>query len=300
MNVILFGAGASFGAGEIAPERPPLGNALHSELARCFPTSWGALPADLDRLFQQSFEQGMERLWQDHSQVVADLMQHMAIYFVQFRPREFGRTLYCRLVGDLSSCGVLDRIALSTLNYECLLEYSIWNRGLVVNYGDVPMADAVTVWKLHGGCNLLPEGIGASRGISFTRGVSFGTALRPARDFNEVLEFCLGDNALPPAMCLFMPGKPIQVSEGSISAIQQAWRNAVTSAAHVVIVGVHPNTQDTHLWDTLAIASCTLSYVGDAIAFERWAAAHRPNQSNRFLGPTFEKSYDAVLSQLLT
>src|SRR3990170_7499469 len=42
-NVLLFGAGASFGAGDILPERPPLGRQLFGELARCFPSSWGGL-----------------------------------------------------------------------------------------------------------------------------------------------------------------------------------------------------------------------------------------------------------------
>ena len=298
MNVILFGAGASYGAGDIVPERPPLGNALHAELARCFPGSWGALPREVHDLFSSSFERGMERLWEQYSAVVAELMQHMAIYFVQFRPRTLGSTLYCRLIGDLAERGALDRTVLSTLNYECLLEQSIWYRQLTVNYGDVQTLEAVTVWKLHGGCNLLPQGIGAGRGITFTRGIEFGTAIRPASDLNEVFEFCLGDNALPPAMCLFMPGKPVQVSAGSISAIQQAWRNAVAAATTVAVIGVHPNPEDTHLWSVLSVFDGELCYVGDAVAFGRWAKAERGGRKCAILGETFAGAYDAIIQQV--
>lgn len=293
--MILFGAGASFGAGSIAPERPPLGNQLFMELARCFPGSWGSLPHEVSALFSGSFEQGMAHLWANYSQAVPELMQQMAIYFVQFRPLAVGSTLYCRLIADLSERRLLSSITFSTLNYECLLEHSIWNRGLTVNYGTEVDDAAVTVWKLHGGCNLLPEGIGATREVSFTSGVSFGTALRPAKDLNEVLEFCLGNNALPPAMCLFMPGKPIQVSAGSISEIQQAWRESVSGAEAVIVIGVHPNPADTHLWETLAAYSGTLAYVGDSEAFTKWAAAYRSGRQHECIGSTFEAAYDNLL-----
>lgn len=298
-TVILFGAGASFGAGSVVPERPPLGNQLFLELSKCFPAGWGALPVEVRALFSESFEQGMAHLWANYSQVVPELMQQMAIYFVQFRPLALGSTLYCRLIADLSERRSLNSITFSTLNYECLLEHSIWNRGLTVNYGAQPSDGAVTVWKLHGGCNLLPEGIGATRDVSFTSGVSFGTTLRPAKDLNEVFEFCLGNNALPPAMCLFMPGKPIQVSAGSISEIQEAWRAAVNGAEAVIVVGVHPNPDDTHLWETLAAYSGTLTYVGDSEAFTKWAAAHRSGRRHECIGSTFETAYDKLL-QLAT
>jgi hypothetical protein len=251
MNVFLFGAGASFGAGDIIPERPPLGNALFAELARCFRGSWGSLPDEVAALFSSNFEKGMAVLWERFSPAVPELMQQMAIYFVQFRPRAPGTTLYCRLINAIEKTSARERVLLSTLNYECLLELAVWQARVPVHYGEFPHPDGVTIWKLHGACNFLPEGVAARRGVSFASGVGFGTAIRPAKDLNEVLEFCLGDNALPPVMCLFMPGKPIQVSAGSISAIQAAWREQVARAEKVAVVGVFPNAEDNHVWDSL-------------------------------------------------
>jgi hypothetical protein len=47
-KVVLFGAGASYGAGGIVPDSPPLGWDLYDRLCRCYPDSWGALPPTLD------------------------------------------------------------------------------------------------------------------------------------------------------------------------------------------------------------------------------------------------------------
>jgi hypothetical protein len=41
---VLIGAGASFGAGGIAPHRPPLGAELFDRLQKEFPDSWVSLP----------------------------------------------------------------------------------------------------------------------------------------------------------------------------------------------------------------------------------------------------------------
>jgi hypothetical protein len=299
VNAILFGAGASFGVGDIAPERPPLGNQLFTELAHCFRGSWGSLPTEVTELFAENFEKGMALLWEKFSPSVPTLMQHMAIYFVQFRPRSPGSTLYCRLVHAIESAGARERVLLSTLNYECLLEHSIWHMNVPVNYGEFPNSEGITVWKLHGACNLLPAGIATSRGVSFTSGVNFGTTIRPAKDLNEVIEFCLGDNSLPPVMCLFMPGKPIQVSAGSISDTQAAWREKVMTANRVAVVGVFPNAEDTHVWDTLANIPGELIYVGKAAPFEKWRTEFRPDKPATLLAEQFDTAFEPLINLMV-
>jgi hypothetical protein len=293
-NLILFGAGASFGAGEILPERPPLGNQLFAELARSFPGSWGSMPAELNRLFAANFERGMELLWKQFSPVVPGLMQHMAIYFVQFRPRQPGETLYCKLIRQIEAAHGRERVLLSTLNYECLLEQSVWSAGVPVNYGEFPDPGAITIWKLHGACNMFPDGIMATRAASFSSGATFGTGIRVAKDFNEVLEFCLGDNALPPVMCLFMPEKPVQASPSAIGALQAAWRARVMEAEKVAVVGVFPNLQDTHVWNALADAPGHLYYVGGEAPFREWVDQHRSGKPATFLGERFDAAFDRL------
>ncbi len=299
-TVLLFGAGASFGGGDFLPERPPLGNQLFAELSRCFKGSWGALPTDAAAAFTDNFERGMEMVWENWSHAVPTLMQHMAIYFVQFRPRSPGTTLYCRLIQGIEAANARARVLLSTLNYECLLEHSVWSTGAPVNYGDFPTSDGITVWKLHGGCNLLPAGISATRSISFTSGVSFGTSIRPARDLNEVLEFCLADNALPPVMCMFMRRKPVQVSSASVAALQNAWQEKAMKADRVAVVGVFPNSEDTHLWDTLASIPGELLYVGAAEPFREWARQHRQTKPTHILAERFDQAFNDLLQRTVS
>ena len=302
-RVILFGAGASFGAGDVYPvERPPLGDQLFGELARCYPGSWGALPPDIHLKFREKggFELGMAMLWERHSPAVPTLMQEMALYFLQFRPREPGSTLYCSLAKAIKESGTTNQVLLSTLNYECLLEGSIARQSMQVNYGDFPGSDgSVTVWKLHGSCNFLPEGIQATRGVSFTRGVLFETAVRAVGDLNEAVAFCLGDNALPPVMCLFMEGKPTQVAPGTVAAIQEAWRGVVAKAEKVALVGVGPNPADAHLWDALATMPGSLVYVGNEGKFWSWARVHRAQGESKVIADSFNKGIEQLIDEIV-
>lgn len=165
MKIILFGAGASYGGGDIVPDRPPLGSQVYDELIRCYPRSWGAFPPSINQTFRDNFEAGMQILWDKHSQVIPELMQQMALYFIQFRPRAPGSTLYCTLANEIKCKGTADNLVLSTLNYECVLERALSLQGLAINYSNFPpTSDSITVWKLHGSCNMLPQGISATRG----------------------------------------------------------------------------------------------------------------------------------------
>ena len=130
--VFLFGAGASYGAGDILPESPPLGLQLFGELARIYPGSWGALPGDVHDALSANFEIGMAMVYERLSPAIPQLMREMAVYFVQFRPAT-GRTLYCRLIDFLESVPLLDRVLFSTLNYDCVLEFSLLQRHKSLN-----------------------------------------------------------------------------------------------------------------------------------------------------------------------
>lgn len=117
--IFLFGAGASYGAGEIIPERPPLGIQLFTELARIYPGSWGKLPPDIQMAFSANFEVGMTEIYKQLGMAIPQLMRELAIYFVQFRP--VGENcLYRKLVRDLNLAGLSGRTVFSTLNYECI------------------------------------------------------------------------------------------------------------------------------------------------------------------------------------
>jgi hypothetical protein len=72
-------------------------------------------------------------------------------------------------------------LLLASLNYDLLLELSLSAEHMKVDYfNDFPVDGAILVWKLHGSCNFLTEGIQAGQGISYGRGIVFNTGLRPS------------------------------------------------------------------------------------------------------------------------
>lgn len=298
-KVVLFGAGASYGAGGILPARPPLGSQLFGELARSYPGSWGNFPADIRRLFEKDFEQGMELLWDKHSHIVAELTQQMAIYFAQFRASRKGSTLYHYFAREIKQRGVAKDLVISTLNYECVLEFALSDEGLPINYFDSTSSNQeICVWKLHGSCNFLPQGMSAGRGVSFMRGVVFDTGIRAVPDMNEVIAYCFSDNAIPPVMCLYMKDKPLQVAQTAVQELQQRWREQVASADVIAVVGVNPNPGDVHLWQALAQTQARLVYIGNQKTFETWSTENHKQKSTRFLASRFDEGFEGLIAEL--
>ena len=300
MDIVLFGAGASHGSGPTQLGTPPLGNQLYAELTRAFPGSWGSLPTIVDAEFiGRTFEAGMEKLWSNHSSAVPVLMRHMTLYFAQFRPAA-DSNLYSRFISSIrSSKGSLTDMVMASLNYDMLLELAASQQGLLVDYfGDSPASSSKVVWKLHGSCNLIPVDMQASRGVSFTAGVVFNTGLR-AVDPNDAIAFCLSDTALYPAMCLYMSGKHVQIGASTIQTLQDKWRKAVLEAAKVLIIGVAPNIEDTHIWQPIGETPATIGYVGDREFFESWATDQRASSGlTVVLGSRWDQSFSSSLEFL--
>lgn len=96
---IVFGAGASFGAGAIWPSPPPLGTDLYCALVTAYPHSWGQLPSKMDKVFAGSFEEGMDALWNDS--MSSALLVDMTRFFLQFEPPSDHSDNYTRLVKAL-------------------------------------------------------------------------------------------------------------------------------------------------------------------------------------------------------
>lgn len=298
--VVLFGAGASFGAGAILPESPPLGGDLYRALAMSYPTSWGALPASFDEAFRvEGFERGMRLVFDAYGAAIPQLMREMAVYFVQFRPTGH-RSLYCRFIDDLKKTGLLRSTAFSTLNYECVLEYSLLEHGESVGYFPDATADSVVpVWKLHGSCNMFAHEVQAGPGVTYGTGVIWEGGAQAMFDSNHVVEHCLAKTGLAPMMCLYMEGKPLGVSPSVISQIQTTWQSAVSDAEAVVVIGVRPLESDVHIWEPIAATNANLYLVGDQVALEQWCGRKRSTGSSEHLGSQFNEAYPTLLARLL-
>jgi len=296
-DLILFGAGASFGAGAIIPEPPPLGNRLFSELVKNFPSSWGNLPSDITASFREHFENGMARLWTNLPTAIPLLMQHLTLYLVQFRPLSNGRCLYFRLIKWANKERKFSEIYLSTLNYDLILEYCIYSQGIEIDYAPGSLTEKfATVLKLHGSCNFLLQDVSASRGISFA-GVSFDGKIQIVSP-SQAIEYCLGNSALYPAMALYMSPKNVQIAPSQIRAIQEGWKQAVLEAQRVLVIGVHPYPQDSHVWGPLAETEAKLGYIGAEKAFQDWVVGYRKKWESEFLGHSWLGSFDSTLEFL--
>lgn len=294
-RIVLFGAGASFGAGHVLPKAPPLGKDLYAELVRCFPQSWGNLPTEVRELFKTDFEQGMQVLWDKYSQNIALLMRHMTLYLAQFRPDGSRKDLYSSFLGALGN-RLASSVLLSTLNYECVLELSASGVGMKVDYGeDNATSGAIRIWKLHGSCNFLSAGIQANRGVSFTRGLTFEGGLRFVNP-NEAIQYCLSNTGLYPAMALYMKAKPIQIGQFVIHGLQRRWGEHVRQAERVLVVGVRPYPEDMHIWGPLAECPGELGYIGPEDQFIKWNETHRNSRLSRWLGPRWDASFSQSVS----
>jgi hypothetical protein len=294
MRLVLFGAGASYGCGDVSPRPPPLGGQLFAALSRLY-ASWRGVPADVAVLFRKNFESGMAALIERHSHAIAPLMQDMAIFFSMFGFARDASNLYTRIVKAETGGNIL----WATLNYECLLELAVASVGNKIGYfQDPPLTQGeVPVWKLHGSCNFKVSGLEATRGISFSSGISFGAGIEPI-ELSAVRTHYKGNTALYPAMALFAKGKPIAMSPDPVQWAQRRWAEHVSVATRTLVIGVHPNKDDEHIWGPLRRAPGALGYVGDPKAFNDWRATAVQPSASICLGSRWAECESAALKFL--
>src|SRR5437879_3053944 len=170
--VFLFGAGASFGAGNFDPFRikpypPPLGCDLYDALAKQFPKTWGAASrfAGVADEFKEDFEAASERYCNSETSVVSALpaparspADDMACYFATFDPD--GTDLYSELLLALKARSLIAQTVFASLNYDCVFEKAALRLNYRVHYEGIDSTpvvpgDDVRVIKPHGSCNFL-------------------------------------------------------------------------------------------------------------------------------------------------
>ena len=291
---ILFGAGASYGAGSILPERPPLGNQLFLELQRLYPNSWGTITEDLKSAFLENFELGMKMIWDNYSHSVAPLMQNMSEYFIQFRPVN-NASLYCELIKKLASIQKLESVSFTSLNYDIILELSLLNNGFNINYfsPESEVLKEIEVLKIHGSSNFMGTEIYGGKGISYGAGVTFNGGIKATLDSSEVIENYLVQSGIAPVMSLYMEGKPVNVSPQIIAGLQETYKIRCTEAKAIVVIGVRPIMADKHIWDTITSAKGVVYYVGSTADLSTLKEARK---SVVHLGEYFNTSFNNIIN----
>jgi len=291
--LLLFGAGASYGAMGVSPYPPPLGPGLFGQLRKSFPDTWGKVSDEVADIFDNNGpEKGMEALDDDaygHRWDLVQLIRDMAIYFSRFQIQDISQNLYCRFV-QMYSDRILGReMLLSTLNYECLIEYALGHYGIDTTYiGDVPES-AARVLKVHGSCNFIPQNFlagGASMSWTYKGGIS--TAPRFVHP-NAVKQE-LHKAGIPSAMSMYTEQKQNPICPLVLKQLRTDFVKYCEAAKVIITVGVKPNPDDPHIWRSIADSSARIFVIADRESSNRWISEFGKGKAT-WIGDTFEEAW---------
>jgi hypothetical protein len=291
----LFGAGASYGAGSILPEKPPLGFQLFNELKKLYKSTWGSLPNEINILFEQNFEFGMKEIWKLHSHSIAPLMQNMSEYFIAFRPVN-NSSLYCKLIKELISKNKIQNTSFSSLNYDIILEQSLIVNNRVIDYfNNQTSTNKNEVLKIHGSSNYFAHGITAGKGVSYGSGAIFNSGIQASFDTNLILQQNLVSSGLAPVMSLYMEGKPINIAPNAIKEIVKRFKFKIEESNKIFIIGIKPIPEDNHIWNCFEDFKGTLFYIGNKNDFKEFS---RLKIKAIHLGEYFNNSFNKLIKKI--
>lgn len=282
-NLVLFGAGASFGSGSCEPKAPPLGKDLFAELESEF-LDWATLPPHVKTHFAPNFEPGFVRMREEKTleAAIPKMLRQMALYFLRFYPRQ--GNLYRQFAQSLR--GFQHDTVAATLNYEGLLETALEESGIAISYERqmlVTAAPTLLVLKIHGSPNflpLLPPGV--HLGGTFT---GFHTILearcRPIAwahaEHQLKTAAAAGNNAVVPAMALYAPGKDVLYCRKYIENLQQKYADICSKVKHIYVVGAS-HSDDKHVWNPISQSSADLTVVDPSDwTLQAFGSMTRPN-----------------------
>lgn len=292
--LILFGAGASKGCLGIKSP-PPLGDELFNDLCVRFPTTWNLLSQDVTfkKKFERNFEEGMEWLYETRKDKLAFLWD-MTMFFAGFKFDNLKSSLYFKLIERYQRALLDQTIILSTLNYECLLEYAIIPFCLPIYRGD---EKGIKLLKPHGACNFKTEGVTVARAASIDpQSFSINVPISFLHPDKVVEHFT--NNQLPAAMCLYMRGKKSIIAPDQIELIASEFKQLLISADTVVVIGVRPNPEDTHIWDNLRMREGNLFMIAGEEECEKWNDEHRQGKHFDWISNRFQAGFEKLCSVL--
>lgn len=296
-NIILFGAGASYGSDRSGV--PPLGFELFDVLVSFNKNGWGQIPSNLAEKFRNDFEDGMRNLSKSNPHLMPILQRAMAAYFYNFIPQP--NNLYrkiARLIFHSSWDGIL-----ATINYERLLQLSLAIEGLkpIVNLRKTNQNEIELILP-HGCCDLFCESA-----FGFTEAVSLnGTAVTtngPIKVILDPYEFHsrIQNDAFPPVMSYFEPEKKTTSGLSFIENQRSRFMEIVSQASIVGIVGVKVRIEDNHIWEPLAKTSARLIYCSGERSgqeFHDWCNQNRPDNQDVILDGIFSECFDRFCKEI--
>lgn len=292
--LILFGAGASFGSGDVEPCCPPLGNGSDGLFARLEAAGGQAatLPDDIKTLFREDFEKGMAQFYEYADGDIMQFQRELAAYLARFTPGS--KNAYIRFIQTIGP----RRAIFASLNYDLLFELAAGSLRLCTYYDIEAPAKSVRLLKIHGSSNFWPDiPIGMIRNSTFKRSgrADIDAPIKPLNQ-SETLERCRVEDSVAPAIAMYAEGKAVKISPGYVDRQQELWKTAVCAASRIYVVGVKVNSTDAHVWGELANARAPITYFGmkwDREAYEQWSAENRRGKAF-FVEATFESSIASI------
>lgn len=300
-QLLLLGAGASYGSEEDTSIVPPLAASLFNELLSFEPQVWGKLPIEIQKSFSENFENGILRLAETLPHALPVTQRTMAAFF--FRYGITKNSLYARLGRRIFENKWTGTI--STLNYERMLLMGLGAAGLsIICDTDQLKWPQIEVIFPHGCCHLFCESVrGAAGAVSFG-GMNIATN-GPVVAIDRSIEFWqrIRLDAFPPVMSYFEPNKYTTAGASFIWSQRNRLSQAIRAADAIAIVGVNVREEDTYLWDCLAETPAKIFYCSGkqaAFSFREWQNRRREKaKRNDFVSETYWKeSFDDICDHL--
>lgn len=312
-NLILFGAGASYGSKSIYPKQPPLGKDLFDELSsesRVDKISmghfWGAIKNSQNHSFyEENFEPAYQKIidnWGGNYEL--HTMAEMALYFSEFKVKSHSENIYSLFVKALKEETDINSIVFSSLNYDCIFEDVLEHFQYQFNYClDEKDMEAILFYKLHGSCNFIPNKNNISISIanissSVQKGINAPLGFIAPKDASKYYgcDRSMSNLALLyPVMSFYTKNKQAGICQNGIKNIQNKWKSEFESLENIFLIGVSPALHDEYVWEPILHSKAKIHYY---YLDEHEAQQIRNVRGNniKFIQKDFEHSYEEIVS----
>jgi len=103
---------------------------------------------------------------------------------------------------------------------------------------------------------------------------------------------------MAPAIAIYAKGKEVKFCNSFVLQQQKFWRESVSKAKKIFIVGLKVNPEDTHIWEVLKLSKAKLYYVGgDVNDFLEWKSVEG-RKGTDVIAKTFEEAMPKIKKHL--
>jgi len=234
-NLLILGAGASYGSEVNKSVAPPLAADLFDELLAFDPSLWRQVPDDIAGRFRADFEAGMLEFYGRFPHDTTKLQRSMAAFFYRFAPTS--NSLYHRLSQNIKLTGWQGAIV--TLNYERMLLLALCREGVhpVCNVENASSGQ-IEVCLLHGCCNIFCDAVEGAAGavLMDARAVETNGNII-CLDHPDAFWSRIRNDAFPQVMSYFEPSKFTTSGANFIEEQRHRLVELVSGASFIAIVG---------------------------------------------------------------